>query len=60
MLKEEEPNIEDLILLLEKRTKTFGSECPICLGSFKNGEHLTVYECCHLIHTTCLEEKLNL
>ena len=60
MLKEEEPNIEDLILLVEKRTKTYDTDCGICLKPFKHKESLAVYECGHLIHTTCLNESLNI
>ena len=40
---------------MNKTIKTYCDECPICIESFKDLESLTVYECRHLIHTTCLK-----
>ena len=30
------------------------TECIICLGPFKSGEHATLVKCGHMYHTTCL------
>ena len=51
---EPEPVPEPDLVDYEVLNDLTDTECIICLGQLKSGEHATLVKCGHMYHTTCL------